>query len=56
MKFHIVDKDLDIMDSSNNMLALRLDCKALNDRFYGLGDECVVMSDKDYKELKKIVK
>lgn len=48
-KFHIVDKDLEIVDSSDNMLALRLTCKDVNERFYGIGDECTVMSDRELK-------
>ena len=46
-KFYIVDKDLEVIDSSNNMLALRLTCRDLNERFYGVADECVVMSKED---------
>ena len=49
MKFHIVDKDLEVIDSSNNMLELRLDCKAVNERIYDSENQCVVMSDREFK-------
>ena len=49
MKFHIVDKDLDIVDSSNNMLELRLTCKELNERFGDAENKCEVMTTREYQ-------
>ena len=43
-KFHIVDTDLEVIDSGDNMLALRISCADVNDRFYSADNECIVMS------------
>ncbi len=54
-KFHIVDTDLEIIDSGDNMLSLKLSCKEVNERIYDAENQCEVMSDKDYK-IAKLVK
>ena len=48
--FHIVDEDLDIVDSSNNMLELRLICDEVNYRF---DSNCKVTSAEELSEEKQ---
>jgi hypothetical protein len=48
-KFLIVDKDLDVVDGSNNMLEMRIMCNEVNNRFFDVADECIVMSAKELK-------
>ena len=51
-KFHIVDKKLSVIDSSNNMLELRMSCHELNTRFPEEGNECEVFSTAQYNKMK----
>ena len=48
-KFHIVDKDLEVIDSGNNMLELRLACQEVNARIYDAENQCEVITDKELK-------
>ena len=49
LRFHIVDRDLGIVDSSNNMLELRLTCNELNERFGDAENKCEVMTTREYQ-------
>ena len=51
-KFHIVDTDLEVIDSGDNLLALRRSCADVNDRFYSANNECIVMSTDELNKAK----
>jgi hypothetical protein len=48
-KFHIVDKDLEIIDSGDNLLGLRVACKEVNERIYDAENQCEVITDRELK-------
>lgn len=47
-KFYIIDENKEIIDSGDNMLALRMSCQEMNQR---LGGNCEVISENDYKNI-----
>ena len=55
-KFHIVDTDLEVIDSGDNMLALRISCADVNDRFYSADNECIIMSTDELNKAKVLNK